>query len=81
MPHKVQMIETRHEITNRDVIFSVKKGRKKIGELRVSKGNLVWITGNGRVINQITWVANKFFKSLRRHLVVICPWGVTKDLG
>ena len=32
-----------------------KKGRKKIGELRVSKGNLVWITGNGRVINQITW--------------------------
>jgi hypothetical protein len=55
MPHKVQMIETRHEITNRDVIFSVKKGRKKIGELRVSKGNLVWITGNGRVINQITW--------------------------
>ena len=41
MPHKVQMIETRHEITNRDVIFSVKKGRKKIGELRVSKGNLL----------------------------------------
>jgi hypothetical protein len=40
------MIETRHEITNRDVIFSVKKGRKKIGELRVSKGNLVWITGD-----------------------------------
>ena len=55
MAHSVQMVETKHKITNRDVIFSVRRGSKKLGELRVSKGNLVWITGNGRYVNYITW--------------------------
>ena len=56
MAHKVHLIEAKHEITNRDVVFSVRKGSKKLGELRVSKGNLVWVTGNGRNINYITWI-------------------------
>jgi len=55
MAHSVHLIEAKHKITNRDVVFSVKKGTKKLGELRVSKGNLVWVTGNGRNINYITW--------------------------
>lgn len=55
MAHKIQLIEAKHEITNRDVVFSVHKKSKKIGELRISKGNLVWITGNGRIENRISW--------------------------
>jgi hypothetical protein len=53
--HKIQLIEAKHEITNRDVVFSVRKGSRKIGELRVSKGSLVWVTGNGRIQNSIRW--------------------------
>lgn len=49
------MKEAKHLVTNRDVVFSVTHGRKKIGELRISKGNLVWVTGNGRVSNYISW--------------------------
>ncbi len=55
MAHKVELVEARHEITNRDVVFMVHKGSRKIGELRISKGNLVWITGNGRIENRIRW--------------------------
>jgi hypothetical protein len=55
MAHSVHMIERKHRITNRDVVFTIKKGSKKVGELRVSKGNLVWVTGNGRIRNHITW--------------------------
>lgn len=55
MAHKVELVEARHEITNRDVVFTVRKGSRKIGELRISKGNLVWITGNGRIENRIRW--------------------------
>ncbi len=55
MSHIIHLIEAKHKITNRDVVFSVRKGTKKLGELRVSKGNLVWVTGNGRIINYITW--------------------------
>lgn len=55
MKHTIHMTESKHEVTNRDVVFSISKGRKKLGELRVSKGNLVWVTGNGRVSNYITW--------------------------
>jgi hypothetical protein len=55
MAHIIHLIEAKHKITNRDVVFSVRKGSKKLGELRVSKGNLVWVTGNGRIVNYITW--------------------------
>ena len=55
MTHKVQLVEARHEISNRDVVFSIRKGAKKLGELRISRGNLVWITGNGRIENRIKW--------------------------
>lgn len=55
MAHKVHMIESKHEVTNRDVTFEVSNGRKKLGELRISKGNIVWVTGNGRIVNYITW--------------------------
>ena len=44
MAHIIHLIEAKHKITNRDVVFSVRKGSKKSGELRVSKGNLVWVT-------------------------------------
>jgi hypothetical protein len=55
MAHKIQLIEARHEISNRDVVFAVRKGSRKIGELRISKGSLVWVTGNGRILNTIRW--------------------------
>ena len=55
MAHSVTMKESKHKITNRDVVFAIRNGKKKIGELKISKGNLVWITGNGRTINQISW--------------------------
>ena len=55
MAHKVHMAAAKQRVTNRDVIFTIKKGSRKLGELRVSKGNLGWVTGNGRVLNYITW--------------------------
>lgn len=55
MKHTIHMMEAKHEVANRDVVFSISKGRRKIGELRVSKGNLVWVTGNGRIENSISW--------------------------
>jgi len=55
MAHKVYMSEPRHEVTKSDVTFVVKRNNRKLGELRVSKGNLQWYTGNGRRPYQISW--------------------------
>jgi hypothetical protein len=55
MAHRIFMFEPKHEVTNTDVAFSVKKNGKKIGELRVSKGSLEWYTGNGRTAYSISW--------------------------
>ena len=54
MAHKVYMSEPRHEVTKSDVTFVVKRNNRKLGELRVSKGNLQWYTGNGRRPYQIS---------------------------
>jgi len=55
MAHKVYMSEPRHEVTKSDVTFVVKRNNRKLGELRVSKGNLQWYTGSGRRPYQISW--------------------------
>lgn len=55
MKHKVVMKESKFELTSRDVVFSVTGNKGKLGELRVSKGNLVWVTNNGRISNYMTW--------------------------
>jgi hypothetical protein len=55
MKHKVVMKEAKYELTNRDVVFAISDANKKLGELRISKGNLVWVTNNGRIANYMTW--------------------------
>lgn len=55
MKHKVVMKESKFELTSRDVVFSVSGENGKLGELRISKGNLVWVTNNGRISNYMTW--------------------------
>ena len=55
MAHKVYMSEPRHEVSKSEVTFVVRRGNKKLGELKVSKGRLYWYTGNGRVKYSISW--------------------------
>jgi hypothetical protein len=55
MAHKVTMSTVKQKVSKEDIVFSIKKGNRKLGELRISKGNLTWVTGNGRVQNYITW--------------------------
>ncbi len=58
--HEIRMHQPIGSIVNSDVIFEVKRSgrgkvKRKLGELRVSKGNLTWFTGNGRKPYTITW--------------------------
>jgi hypothetical protein len=55
MAHKIYMFEPRHEISKTDVTFVVQRGKRKLGELKVSKGSLDWYTGNGRTRYSISW--------------------------
>lgn len=55
MAHKVTMRQPKEEILNRDIVFVVKKDRKKLGELHVSKGSIEWIPSNGRYKRYLRW--------------------------
>lgn len=58
--HKVIMRQPRDKIVNSDVVFVIKEGEKKLGELHVSKGSIEWKPNNGRFKRRMRW--SKFAK-------------------
>ena len=55
MAHKISMQQPKDNIVNKDVVFTVKKNGKKLGELRVSKGALEWKPRNSTYSNYRNW--------------------------
>ena len=55
MAHKISMQQPKDNIVNKDVVFTVKKNGKKLGELRVSKGALEWKPRTSTYSNYMTW--------------------------
>lgn len=53
--HKVIMRQPRDKIVNSDVVFVIKEGDKKLGELHVSKGSIEWKPSNGRFKRRMRW--------------------------
>lgn len=53
--HKVTMKQPREQILNKDVVFIVREGAKKLGELHVSKGSIEWKPSNGRFKRRMRW--------------------------
>jgi hypothetical protein len=53
--HKVTMKQPREQILNKDVIFVVREGENKLGELHVSKGSIEWKPSNGRFKRRMRW--------------------------
>ena len=49
MAHKITMHQPREHLLGSDVIFIVKKDGLKIGELHISKGNLMWWPKNSKI--------------------------------
>jgi hypothetical protein len=55
MAHRISMQQPKDNIVNKDVVFTVKKNGKKLGELRISKGALEWKPRNSKYSNYMTW--------------------------
>ena len=53
--HKAIMRQPRDKIVNSDVVFVIKEGDKKLGELHVSKGSIEWKPSNGRFKRRMRW--------------------------
>jgi hypothetical protein len=54
--HQVTMYPTKGQILSSDVVFSIMENESKLGELRISKGNVIWWPkGNKRKKYQISW--------------------------
>ena len=54
--HDVDMsIPTSKVVLHADVVFSVRSDGEKFGELRVSKGNVVWIPVNKVYGHRLRW--------------------------
>lgn len=53
--HNVIMRQPRDKIVNSDVVFVIKEGDKKLGELHVSKGSIEWKPSNGRFKRRMRW--------------------------
>jgi len=48
MAHKITMHQPREHLLSSDVIFIIKQDSEKIGELHISKGNLMWWPKNSK---------------------------------
>lgn len=56
MTHTVTMKQPRDKVVNSDVEFIIKRDKSKIGTLKISKGNLVWVpSGNHVNTYRIPW--------------------------
>ena len=49
MAHKITMHQPSEHLLSSDVVFIVRKDRTKIGELHISKGNIVWWPKNSKM--------------------------------
>ncbi len=55
MAHKVNFNVPDRPLAHADVIFTVYEDEEKIGELRVSKGAVVWFPGKKQIGYQLAW--------------------------
>ncbi len=56
MKHAVKFAIPSRDLGRADVIFSVKRGGRKLGELHVSKGALVWFPRDASKGHRFSWV-------------------------
>ena len=61
--HKVSFNVPARPLSHADIIFEVEQDGEKFGELRVSKGALVWFPRNKKIGYRISW---KKFDELAR---------------
>jgi hypothetical protein len=53
--HKVKFTVPERPVGNADIIFTVYADQEKFGELRLSKGNIVWYPANKVYGYTLTW--------------------------
>lgn len=55
MAHEVEVTAPPLELDSRDFVFVVQRDGTKLGELRVSKGSVVWFPFNARSGYRLDW--------------------------
>jgi hypothetical protein len=53
--HKVNFNVPDRPVGNVDIVFTVRQDDDKFGELRISKGGLVWYPRNSKTGYPVTW--------------------------
>jgi len=55
MAHKITMKAPKDSLINRDVVFTVQKNGRKLGELKISKGSIDWKPFNSQYTHYMSW--------------------------
>jgi hypothetical protein len=53
--HKVKMLQPERIIQKSDVMFSVWKGKQRVGSLGVSSGGIEWWQASAKKSRRLTW--------------------------
>lgn len=53
--HSIEIDLPPNVVLNRDVVFKVKSGNRKLGELRLSRGTIDWVPGNHQTAFRLKW--------------------------
>jgi hypothetical protein len=67
MSHEVEFTVPKRDLGKADVEFAVKKGGKKLGELHVSKGSIVWFARDDSYGYKMSW--SDFGEMMKTHAV------------
>lgn len=53
--HEIFFTIPNNTVFNTDVVFQVRSGGEKLGELHISKGSIDWYSRNARIPSVLTW--------------------------
>jgi hypothetical protein len=53
--HRIEMSQPSKTVLHRDVTFEIFSGNVKLGEMKISKGNLEWTSRSHQKSKRITW--------------------------
>ena len=54
-PHEVSFKVPERPMAYKDIVFIIRRGRLKVGEMRISQGGIDWRPRKGKVIRKRTW--------------------------
>jgi len=61
--HEVAFRIPWRSLGKQDVVFRIKEGSETLGELKISKGAVVWRPGNKKLAYHVTW--ERFDRAMR----------------